>query len=121
MAGDEVCGGDPHLRTALEQRQLQYVLAVACDHQITTRAGKIRTDAPVKKLLKPTWQKLSAGAGAKGHRYSDWAPADIANDRPGCRDLLVRRDRSTGELAFCRCYSATRVPLSIMVKVAGRR
>lgn len=40
---------------------------------------------------------------------------------PGHRHLLVRRNRSTGELAFHRCYSATHVPLSTLVKVAGRR
>jgi len=37
------------------------------------------------------------------------------------RSLLVRRNRRTGELAFCRCYSADPVPLSTLVKVAGRR
>ncbi|MDQ1013327.1 SRSO17 transposase [Streptomyces sp. V4I23] len=115
VAGDEVYGGNPHLRTALEQWQLGYVLAVACDHQITTRAGTFRADALVKKLPKRAWQKLSAGAGAKGHRFYDWALADIADDRPGHRHLLVRRNRSTGELAFYRCYSANRVPLSTLV------
>jgi SRSO17 transposase len=71
VAGDEVYGGNPHLRTALEQWQLEHVLAVACDHQITTRAGTFRADALVKKLPKRAWQKLSAGAGAKGHRFYD--------------------------------------------------
>lgn len=42
VAGDEVYGGNPYPRTALEGRQLGSVLAVACDHQITTRAGKFR-------------------------------------------------------------------------------
>ncbi|MGW3746724.1 IS701 family transposase [Streptomyces sp. NPDC005146] len=121
VAGDEVYGGNPHLRTALEGRQVGYVLAVACDHQITTRAGRFRADALVKKLPKRAWQKLSAGAGAKGHRFYDWALADITDEGPGHRHLLVRRNRRTGELAFHRCYSAARVPLSTLVKVAGRR
>ncbi|MEV8569832.1 IS701 family transposase [Streptomyces sp. NPDC051322] len=121
VAGDEVYGGNPHLRTALEARRMGYVLAVACDHQITTRVGKIRADALVTKLPKRAWQKLSAGAGAKGHRFYDWALAEITDARPGHRHLLVRRNRRTGELAFYRCYSATQVPLSTLVKVAGRR
>jgi SRSO17 transposase len=121
VAGDEVYGGNPHLRTVLEGRQVGYVLAVACDHQIMTRAGKFRADVLVKKLPKRVWQKLSVGAGAKGYRFYDWALADIADDRPGHRHLLVRRNRRTGELAFYRCYSAARVPLSTLVKVAGRR
>ncbi|MFF2167634.1 MULTISPECIES: IS701 family transposase [unclassified Streptomyces] len=121
VAGDEVYGGNPHLRTELKKRQIGYVLAVARDHQIGTRAGKLRADALVKKLLKRAWQKLSAGAGAKGHRFYDWALADITDDQPGRHQLLVRRNRRTGELAFYRSYSATPVPLSILVRVAGRR
>lgn len=52
--------------TELERREIGYVPAVASDHQITTHAGKFRADALVKKLPKRTWQKLSAGARAKG-------------------------------------------------------
>jgi hypothetical protein len=62
-----------------------------------------------------------AGAVAKGHRFYDWALADIADDRPGHHQLLVRRNRRTGELAFYRCYSATRVPLSTLVRVPALR
>lgn len=58
--------------------------------------------------------------GRQGHRFYDWALADIADDRPGHHQLLVRRDRRTRELAFYRCYSATQVPLSTLVRVAGR-
>ena len=75
----------------------------------------------MKPLPKRAWQKLSAGAGAKGHRFYDWALADIAADRPGHHQLLVRRNRRTSELAFYRCYSATRVPLSTLVRVTGGR
>ena len=121
VTGDEVYGSNPNLRTELERREVGYVLAVACDHQVTTHAGKVRSDALAKKLPARAWQKLSAGDGAKGHRFYDWALADIADDRPGHHQLLVRRNRRTGELAFYRCYSASRVPLSTLVRVAGRR
>ncbi|MGA5148511.1 IS701 family transposase [Streptomyces griseoincarnatus] len=121
VAGDEDYGGNPHLRTALEQRQVGYVLAVARDHQISTHAGKFRADTLVKRLPRRAWQKLSAGAGTKGHRFYDWALADIADDRPGHYQLLVRRNRRTGELAFYRCYSATHVSMATLVQVAGRR
>src|SRR5690606_14750193 len=40
---------------------------------------------------------------------------------PGCRWLLIRRNRRTGELAFYRCYAPRPVPISTLVKVAGRR
>ncbi|GAA2989394.1 hypothetical protein GCM10010519_23960 [Streptomyces lactacystinicus] len=72
---------------------------------------------------KRAWQRLSAGAGAKGHRFYDWAQADIDSPpgRPGHRWLLVRHNRHTGELAFYRCYSPRPIPLTTLVKVAGRR
>jgi hypothetical protein len=50
IAGDEVHGGNPKLRTALEQRGTGYVLAVACSHEATTSAGKFRAEAPAKKV-----------------------------------------------------------------------
>ncbi|GAB2722408.1 hypothetical protein [Nocardia thraciensis] len=35
--------------------------------------------------------------------------------------LLVRRNRTTRELAYYRCYAPAPVPLSTLVRVAGRR
>ncbi|GGW72558.1 transposase [Streptomyces xantholiticus] len=121
VTGDEVYGANPHLRAALEARQTGYVLAVACDHQIPTHAGKLRADALAKKLPKRAWQQRSAGTGAKGLRFYDWAVADITDVRPGHHQLLIRRNRRTGELAFYRCYSPAAVPLATLVRVAGRR
>lgn len=83
VAGDEVYGGNPTLRTALEERGTGYVLAVACSHEATTGAGKFRADALAAKLPKRAWQKLSAGHGAKGHRFYDWAIIDLADPGPG--------------------------------------
>ncbi|TXL87758.1 IS701 family transposase [Streptomyces sp. IB2014 016-6] len=121
VAGDEVYGGDPKLRTALEVRGISYVLAVACSHGVTTGARKFRADSLAKKVPKRAWQKLSAGAGAKGHRFYDWAVIDLTDAGPGSRQLLVRRNRSTGELAYYRCYSPEPVPLTTLVRVAGSR
>ncbi|GHD76350.1 hypothetical protein GCM10010317_092730 [Streptomyces mirabilis] len=85
VAADEVYGGNPKLCSALEERQVGYVLAVACSHEATTGAGKFRADALAAKVPKRAWQKLSAGAGAKGHRFYDWAVIDLAEPRPGAR------------------------------------
>jgi hypothetical protein len=67
------------------------------------------------------WQRLSAGAGAKGHRWYDWAWVTISDPGPGHRHLLIRRNRRTGELAFYRCYSLQQVTLAALVTVAGLR
>jgi DDE superfamily endonuclease len=112
VAADEVYGGNPKLRSALEECQVGYVLAVACSHEVTTDAGKFRADALAAKLPKRAWQKLSAGAGARGHRFYDWAVIDLAEPRPGSRQLLIRRNRTIGELACYRCFSPAPVPLT---------
>ncbi|GAA3691498.1 hypothetical protein GCM10022267_91690 [Lentzea roselyniae] len=101
------------------------MLAVACDHRVATATGVYRADVLVARLPKRAWQRLSAGQGAKGHRFYDWAwitITDTDDEAPeGFRSLLVRRHRRTGELAFYRCYSPCRVALSVLVRVAGRR
>jgi SRSO17 transposase len=111
------------LRGDLEKRQVGYVLAVACDHHVTTATGTYRADKLVTRLPKHVWQRLSAGKGAKGQRFYDWAWIRlIGDDEPaGYRWLLIRRNRRTGELAYHRCYTPTRVPLATLVRVTGRR
>ena len=128
VAGDEVYGADPTLRAELEARRVGYVLAIGCDRRIPTQAGQLRADEIAAGLPRRAWQRLSAGAGAKGQRYYDWAlishldpagPADPADTQRWW--LLVRRHRDTGELAFYRCYAPDVVPLRELVRVAGRR
>lgn len=121
VTGDEVYGGNPTLRSALEERGVGYVLAVACSHEVTTGAGKFRADALAAKVPKRAWQKLSAGAGAKGYRFYDWAAIDLADPRPVRHQMLIRRNRATGELAYYRCFSHQPVPLTELVRVAGSR
>jgi SRSO17 transposase len=128
VAGDEVYGADPTLRAELETRRVGYVLGIGCNRPIPTRAGLIRADQLTADLPRRAWQRLSAGPGAKGERFYDWAlithpdptgRADPADEQ--CWWLLVRRHRDTGELAFYRCYSPNPVPLRELVRVAGRR
>jgi len=119
--GDEVYGGDPGLRTGLQKRQLGYVLAVAKSHPVGTAAGSLRADALAAKLPPRSWQRLSAGPGAKGQRWYDWAWIFIEPGRPGCHWLLIRRNRHTRELAFYRCHAPRWTPLATLVKIAGIR
>jgi SRSO17 transposase len=128
VAADEVYGADPVLRAELESCRVGYVLGIGCDRRIPTAAGLLRADELTAGLPKRAWQRLSAGPGAKGRRFYDWAlithtdaagPADPTDI--GCWWLLVRRHPRTGELAFYRCYSPELVPLRELVRVAGRR
>ena len=96
------------------------MLAVSCDHHIPAwlsgkrrlRAGQVAAPLPAR-----AWHRISAGTGAQGPRWYDWAWACARH--PG-HSLLIRRG-STGELAFYRCWSPAPVPLAALVRVAGMR
>jgi SRSO17 transposase len=121
VTGDEAYGQDPQLRAALEARGVGYVMAVACSMRVRINHGRtpIRADTVAGRLPASAWHRQSAGNGAKGPRYYDWAWVGIGTGSH--RHLLVRRNRSTGELAFYLCWSPTEVPLSELVRVAGVR
>jgi SRSO17 transposase len=129
VAGDEVYGADPRLRAAVRQAGLGYVLQVAANRRIRTVAGPVRVDEFAQAVPARAWQKASAGAGSKGQRIYSWAwaaidPEHAEDETPstsGQHHLLIRRNDKTGELAYHRCYSPTRVPLMALVKVAGQR
>ncbi|MET8014876.1 IS701 family transposase, partial [Streptomyces sp. NPDC005271] len=121
VTGDEAYGQDPQLRAALEARKTGYVLAVACSTRVRINHGRTaaRADAVAGRLPATAWQRQSAGPGAKGPRYYDWAWIHIGTGRH--RHLLIRRNRTTGELAFYLCWSPTTVTLPELVRVAGVR
>jgi SRSO17 transposase len=121
VTGDEVYGADPGLRAGLEDRQVRYVLAVAKSHPVTTAGGAVRADMLARKLPPRAWQRLSAGPGAKGHRWYDWAWVIIDPGMPGHHWLLIRRHRRSCELAYYRCYTPRHSSLAALVRAAGRR
>lgn len=122
IAGDEVYGADPGLRTLLHDRGIGYVLAISCDRRIPTEVGDLRVNELAAALPHSAWQALSAGAGAKGPRRYSWAwIATTASPTAGSCSVLIRRNEATGELAYYRCYSPTPVTLADLVRVAGRR
>ncbi|UPW06819.1 IS701 family transposase [Rhodococcus pyridinivorans] len=123
VAGDEVYGSCPDLRTALQERQIGYVLAIGCNRKVDTVSGRCRVDELVAALPRRAWRRLSAGGGAKGPRWYSWAWIDTT-DAPACGghcSVLARRNDTTGELAYYHCYSPAPVTLAELVRVAGRR
>jgi SRSO17 transposase len=137
VTGDEVYGGDPGLRAELEGRRVGYVLAIAGNRRLPIDAVTTRTAVQLAAdLPRQAWQVRSAGAGAHGPRRYAWAwialhpraAASARRDAAGHRQqpggewsLLVRRNLSTGELAFYRCYTPTPTTLARLITVAGRR
>jgi SRSO17 transposase len=122
VTADEVYGNDPAFRAGMAALGLGYVLAVACDHHVTvTGTVRMRVDRLAATLPTATWQRYSAGAGSKGPRWYAWAWIDIADSHHPGQTLLIRRNTTTGELAFYRCWSPTPTSLSTLVRVAGIR
>lgn len=75
VTGDEVYGGQPKLRAALEERGLGYVPAVVCLAEVTTGlaevttgAGTFRAAALVKKVP-PARRMATLAPAAKGAGY----------------------------------------------------
>lgn len=126
VAGDEVYGQHAKLRLALEDRGMAYVLAVPVNqHVIATIDGRPtdrRVDALSAAVPEAAWQRLSAGAGAKGPRLYDWVRVPIRPlSEPGRYWLLVRRSLADGELAHYLCFCPSEASLADLVDVAGRR
>jgi SRSO17 transposase len=131
VAGDEVYGADPGLRQAVRKAGLGYVLQVASNRRVPTGAGMLRVDEVAANLPDSAWEMRSAGPGSKGERLYSWAfvAIDPEHDDDEIKDdaergtgehlLLVRRNDTTGELAYHRCYTPQQVPLSMLVHVAG--
>jgi len=123
VTGDEVYGNDPAFRAGVQALGLGYVLAVACDHRVTVNHGatRMRADRIAAELPEAAWQRYSAGVGSKGPRWYAWAWIEASTaDMPG-HTLLIRRNTTTGELAFYRCWTSTPVTLATLVRVAGAR
>jgi SRSO17 transposase len=123
VAGDEVYGGNPKLRSWLEDQQVRYVMAVRCSEVITVPAGPRRADELAALVPAGGWQRLSCADGSKGPRLDDWALIATASAH---HRLLVRRSLQPGEkgqleLAFFRCWSPRPVTLAELVAVAGAR
>ncbi|KAB1925300.1 IS701 family transposase [Micromonospora sp. ALFpr18c] len=127
-AADEAYGNSSVFRAHLRHHQLGYVLAVSRSHLIPLDRGKtrVRADRVAAELPASAWQRRSAGAGSKGPRFYDWAwlddvCTDADPDDGGHHSLLIRRNTTTGELAFYRCWTPRPGTLAQLVRVAGTR
>jgi SRSO17 transposase len=128
VTGDEVYGGDRRLRVWLEERGVAHVLAVKRSEPLwaATQRGPAQVPAAelVAALPAAAWARLSAGAGAKGPRWYDWARVPIRPlGEPGRGYwLLARRSLSDPtDLAYFVCCGPAATALAELVRVAGQR
>lgn len=128
VTGDEVYGSDRRLRLWLEAQDLAHVLAIKSNEPLIARtnAGPAQVSAAVlaQGVRTRDWWRLSAGEGAKGHRWYDWARVAIRpwSDPDRGYWLLVRRSLSDPtDLAYYVCYGPKETTLEELVHVAGVR
>jgi SRSO17 transposase len=126
VAADEIYGQHSGLRLALEERGMPYVLAVPVSQSVFTllegHPVQCRADAASAAVPASAWQRLSAGAGAKGPRLYDWMRIPIRLlSEPGRYWLLVRRSLTDGELSHYLCFAPPETSLADLVAVAGAR
>ena len=128
VLGDEVYGSDRRLRIDLEQQERPFVLAIRSNEKLWStlddRTGQHTAAALAAALPEAAWQHLSAGAGAKGERFYDWARVRLRRlqQPPWDHWLLVRRHPSKpDQLAYYVVFGPADTPLATLARVAGRR
>jgi SRSO17 transposase len=120
VTADSVYGADHRLRRWLQEHRLGYVLAVTK----AQRLGFARVEDRMAELPAAGWHRLSAGDGAKGPRFYDWAYLPYGSDAaPGWeKGLLIRRSiAEPDKLAFYLTHAADGTALADLVQVAGTR
>lgn len=132
VAGDEVYGGSGPLRRWLEAQPQPYVLAIACNDGVDLPWGRAAYHLPAQEIARHAvapgqWQRLSAGDGAKGPRFYDWALVRLVPpQQPGFEQaLLLRRPLDAPDdpkkLAYYLAFAPAGALLETLVAVAGRR
>ncbi|HYT93436.1 MAG TPA: hypothetical protein VEL76_32260 [Gemmataceae bacterium] len=124
LTADSVYGSASASRSALERRNLGYVVGVRTDHAVCVGLRQTRVRALLGTVPASSWQRLSCGDGAKGPRGYDWACCPINAPEPEryARWLLIRRSvADPTEVADFVCGGPPGTTLRQLVAVAGQR
>lgn len=125
VTADSAYGQDSYFRRFLEDAQLSYVVAVPKSQPVHGP----RIDHLIAQAPPDAWQRLSAGPGAKGERFYDWAaarlPAVTGFDReepPRQQWMLARRSiTKPDEIAYYLACAPLEATVADLVRVAGCR
>ncbi|KAA1052993.1 Mobile element protein [Azospirillum argentinense] len=129
VAADALYGSDKSLRVLLEQRAVPYVLAVRGNEVLNVLTAEreflhLKASALADLVPEDGWKRLSAGVGAKGQRYYDWARLRLFRLQEPLWDhwLLIRRNRKNhADKAYYVTFGPMETTLADLVRVAGRR
>jgi SRSO17 transposase len=124
VTGDSIYGDDRRLRIWLEEQEHAYVLAVSRKDYVWIGWRQRQVKTLLAKLPEEGWERLSAGAGAKGPREYDWLRLPIGSglQELGRRWLLIRRSISEEQdLTAYVVFAPLETALETLVLVAGTR
>lgn len=133
VTADAIYGGDRRLRRWLEEQEQPFVLAVTSAEPLWCNIGRgvrqERAAAMAASISEDEWQRLSAGAGAKGPRLYDWVRVPLerlvwlnAEEPRWAHWLLARRSiEKPEELAYYVVFCPINTTLEELVQVAGKR
>lgn len=125
VTGDAIYGDDRRLREWLDHRKEWYILGVTRDEMLYYDGARQRYDEIAARLPVQAWQQLSCGTGSKGEHLYEWALVTWKRwQQPGdeMHAFMVRRHPTdpTDE-AYFRVFAPAGMPLSTLVRIAGRR
>lgn len=129
VSGDSIYGGDRKLRRWLEEQEVSFVLAVPKNEALWYEGFKQLQASEIAQKVEPKdWQRLSAGAGAKGPRLYDWAVVplwrlQVAEEAHLGHYLLLRRSlQDPADIAYYVVFAPReQASLEQFVQVAGQR
>lgn len=124
VTADAVYGSDDHLRSALENQGLGYVVGVRTDFAVWTGFQQVRVKTLLAQVPASGWRRRSCGDGAKGPRRYDWAVlrTNAPAPRTYARWLLIRRSvHVPHEVTYFACGGPPGTTLAELVRIAGTR
>lgn len=124
VTGDTVYGHAGKFRRFLEAKGQPYVLAVPSNQPLFDGRSRATVAGIADELPAGAWQRASAGPGAKGPRWYDWAirPSGPVDERGWQLWLVVRRHRERpDERAFSFARGPADTPAADLIRVAGTR
>ena len=125
VTGDEAYGGDRSLRVWLEQQHCPFVMAVRKNEALWMPSWtQVRADAVIAQVPDEMWQRMSAGAGAKGQRWYDWVRVRLGRwPEPGWEHWVVARRSCSNpdEIAYYVGFVPSGTLLETLIAVAARR
>lgn len=125
VTGDDAYGGDRSLRVWLEQQHCPFVMAVRKNEALWMPSWtQVRADAVIAQVPDEMWQRMSAGAGAKGQRWYDWVRVRLGRwPEPGWEHWVVARRSCSNpdEIAYYVGFVPSGTLLETLIAVAARR